>query len=94
VPVSARAPKMRTTRRGPFVRLVRSIAGKLGWRSTVGEAVCRRGGTASSTTGTKGAGMGGLPRASEERSILRRCLRPRQQEAGTGAGWYARLLDL
>ena len=39
------------------------------WRSTVGDAVCWRGGTASSTKGAKGAGMGGLARASLERSI-------------------------
>ena len=53
---------------GPFCFEVLSTFGDAGccWRSTVGDAVCWRGGTASSTKGAKGAGMGGLARASLE----------------------------
>ncbi len=71
VPARYRAPSTRATNLGPYCFEVRNTFGDAGccWRSTVGDAVCWRGGTASSTKGAKGAGMGGLARASLERSI-------------------------
>ena len=70
-PARPRAPSTRATNLGPFCFDVRNTFGDAGccWRSTVGDAVCWRGGTASSTKGAKGAGMGGLAKASLERSM-------------------------
>ena len=71
MPARYRAPSTRATNLGPFCFEVLRTFGDAGCccLNTVGDAVCWRGGTASSTKGAKGAGMGGLARASLERSM-------------------------